>query len=98
MDEFCSKLVRWDDGIGRSALDVQTHLDLQIWNIFFRNTKMSLRSSNLAAKVGIPPIRFGAIFCMAGEPLRKKSHLQQALSEFKQDRVTSLRTYKILTY
>ena len=70
MDEFWSKLVKWHDGIGRSALDVQTHLDLQILNIFFRNSKMRLRSSNRAPKVDIPKIRFGELFGMAGGPLR----------------------------
>ena len=33
MDKFCTKLLKWDDGIGRSALDVPTHLNLQRWHI-----------------------------------------------------------------
>ena len=73
MDELWGKLVKWHDGIGWGALDVHTHLDLQILNILFRNMRVAL-SSNPAPKVGIPKICIGVIYCMAGGPFRKTSH------------------------
>lgn len=33
MDKFWGKLMKWHDGIGRSALDVPTHHNLQRWHI-----------------------------------------------------------------
>ena len=43
MDEFWGKLVKWHDGIGRSALDVQPHHNLQRLHIQTRKHENELK-------------------------------------------------------